>query len=141
MDESDCKKGKKRLPFALKFILIVSNIFSGFLTLIILGIGLFGSLLVGYITLFNVLINALFAAIVFISSIGVWLRNRKFSIPFVLGWIGYYFSYLYNRYYDMIYSSISKTELLMKITISTIWVVFIVFYFYFKIIRQEDGVE
>lgn len=139
--ESDIQKMKNRHinGLQLKLILIISNVFSGLVSMISMILAKSMNLFPSYITSLEYVVAVLLAFVVFVTSIGTWLGKEKFYFPFVLSLTLDYLSYTYNRYIAFIYGTISSDTAIIKITLASLWLLLVWCYFYIRVYRRRNS--
>lgn len=132
---------RNRAPLGLKIILIISNVFSGLLSMVLISVGLLSRTVNNYVSLLNMTVGLIISLVIFLSSIGTWKGKRIYSKIFIASWFTYYFYYLYNRFLDFIYLMIPKTELIGKLLFISVWVILVVYYLWKKYPMQSHDIE
>lgn len=132
------EKDRKVNGLLLKLILLISNIFSGLVSMISMILAKSMNLFPAYITSLEFIVAVLLAFVVFVTSIGTWLGKEKFYFPFVLAITLDYLSYTYNRYIAFIYGTISSDTAIVKITLASLWLLIVWCYFYLRIYRRNS---
>lgn len=120
---------RPKVTIVLILILLVSNIFSGLVSVVLISVGLLTGMVNNYISTLNLLVGLVISLTVFLSSVKTWKQEKKYFQIFLGSWLAFYFYYLYNRFLDSIYLLVPKTELLGKCLFMTFWIIFLVYYF------------